>query len=80
MFNLLISYREDSWSDSPTEFERSRVAVEYTADEISERYKSLDESAIEELKGFPALLLLKTKRQSLELVASLRSDSARQQL
>lgn len=57
MFNLLISYSENSWSDSPTELDRSRVAVEYTADEISERYKSLDESAIEELKGFPALFV-----------------------
>lgn len=57
MFNLLISYSEDSWSKSPAEFERSRVAVEYTADEISERYKSLDETAIEELKRFPALFV-----------------------
>lgn len=57
MFNLLISYTEESWSESPTEFDKSRVAVEYTADEISERYKLLDEQAIEELKSFPSLFV-----------------------
>lgn len=57
MFNLLISYGEDSWAESPVGFDKSRVAVEYTTDEISERYKSLDETAIEELKGFPSLFV-----------------------
>lgn len=57
MFNLLISYSEDSWTSSPTEFDKSRVAVEYTADEISERYKSLNQEAIEELKGFPSIFV-----------------------
>lgn len=57
MFNLLISYAEDSWSESPTEFDKSRVAVEYTNDEISERYKMLNEQAIEELKSFPSLFV-----------------------
>jgi predicted nucleotide-binding protein len=57
LFNFLVSYGEESWVNSPTEFQRARVAVEYTADEISERYKFLDESAIEELKGFPSLFV-----------------------
>ncbi len=57
MFNFLVSYGEESWSNSPTEFQRARVAVEYTADEISERYKFLDEGAIEELKSFPSLFV-----------------------
>jgi predicted nucleotide-binding protein len=57
MFNLLISYGEDSWSKGPVEFERSRVVVEYTADEISERYKSLTAQAIEELKSFPSIFV-----------------------
>jgi hypothetical protein len=57
MFNLLISSNPESWSGDSFEFEKSRVAVEYTVDEISERYKSLDANAIEELKGFPALFV-----------------------
>lgn len=57
MFNLIISYGSESWTSSPTELARSRVAVEYTADEISERYKFLDERAIEELKSFPTLFV-----------------------
>lgn len=57
MFNLLIAYGEESWNSSPREFDRSRVAVEYTADEISERYKAFTPKAIEELKSFPALFV-----------------------
>jgi len=57
LFNLLIRYGEDSWQSSPVEFDRSRVAVEYTVDEISERYKSLNENALKELKSFPSLFV-----------------------
>lgn len=57
MFNLLIRYGHDSWDSSPVEFEKGRIAIEYTSEEISERYKSLDQSAIEELKIFPALFV-----------------------
>lgn len=44
--------------------DRSRVAVEYTADEISERYKFFDERAIEELKSFPTLFV--TENESVD--------------
>ncbi len=57
MLNLLISYNPESWSSSPYEFDKSRVAVEYTTDAISERYKALDENAIRELKSFPTLFV-----------------------
>lgn len=57
MFNLLISCGDESWNSFTYEYDRSRVAVEYTADEISERYKFLDENVIEELKSFPALFV-----------------------
>lgn len=62
MFNLLVSYSEDSWKSSPIEFEKSRVAVEYTADEISERYKALTPEAIEELKTFPSLFVTENEQ------------------
>lgn len=64
MFNLLISYAPDTWDSSPYECDRSRAVVEYTADEISERYKFFDEAAIEELKGFPTLFV--TENESTE--------------
>lgn len=57
MLNLLISHDAESWSTSPHEFDKSRVAVEYTTDEISERYKALDENAIRELQSFPTLFV-----------------------
>lgn len=62
MFNLLISSHPESWSDKTYQFERSRVAVEYTSDEISERYKSLDANAIEELKSFPTLFVTENEQ------------------
>lgn len=55
MFNLLISASPDSWESGTYEFERARAIVEYTDNEISERYKNFDAKAIEELKGFPCL-------------------------
>lgn len=57
MFNLFISYDPESWKSSSYNCERSRAVVEYTADEISERYKFFDENAIRELKSFPTLFV-----------------------
>lgn len=62
MFNLLISSNPESWSGESYELDKSRVAVEYTADEISERYRSLDANAIEELKGFPSLFVTENEQ------------------
>jgi len=61
LFNLLISGNSESWNSSPFELERSRAAVEYTADEISERYKFFDEKAIQELKSFPSLFVIENE-------------------
>lgn len=57
MFNLLISSNPDAWNSSSYECDRSRAVIEYTADEISERYKFFNEAAIEELKQFPTLFV-----------------------
>ncbi|MFS2137779.1 TIR domain-containing protein [Duganella sp. Dugasp56] len=61
MFNLLISSDPGEWHSSPAEFDRDRVAIEYTVDEISERYRSLDATAIEELKRFPTLFVIENE-------------------
>lgn len=63
MFNLLISAGPESWDSSPYEIERSRAVVEYTADEISERYKFFDEKAIRELKSFPSLFVIENEER-----------------
>jgi len=64
LFNLFISYDPESWDSSPYEWERSRAVVEYTADEISERYKFFTDNAIRELKSFPTLFV--TENESTE--------------
>ena len=63
MFNLLISANPESWDSSPYEIERGRAVVEYTADEISERYKFFDEKAIRELKSFPCLFVIENEQR-----------------
>lgn len=55
MFNLLVSSDPKILDLTPYQYDRSRVAIEYTVDEISERYKFLDDDAIKELMSFPAL-------------------------
>jgi predicted nucleotide-binding protein len=64
LFNLIIIYGSDSWDSTPQELDRSRVAVEYTANEISERYRTLTTEVIEELKSFPTLFV--TENESSE--------------
>ena len=79
MFNLFISSNPSSWESSPYEIERSRAVVEYTANEISERYKFFDENAINELKSFPALFITENEQTSSRIGyitnIRLRSDS-----
>lgn len=61
MFNLLISGNPESWDSSPYELERGRSVVEYTANEISERYRQFDEKSIRELKSFPCLFVIENE-------------------
>lgn len=61
MFNLLISSARDSWDNGEYELERSRFGVEYTANEISERYMSLTQHAIEELMSFPCIFSIENE-------------------
>jgi hypothetical protein len=63
LFNLFISGRPDSWDSSPYELERGRSVVEYTADEIRERYKAFDEKSIRELKSFPCLFVIENEER-----------------
>lgn len=63
MFNLLISGDPTSWDSSPYELERGRSVVEYTADEIRERYRNFDEKTIRELKSFPCLFVVENERR-----------------
>lgn len=62
MFNLLISSHPDSWDSSPYELEKGRSVVEYTADEIRERYASFDDKSIKELKSFPCIFVIENEQ------------------
>ncbi|AIW17172.1 TIR domain-containing protein [Vibrio tubiashii] len=62
MFNLLISSNPEAWEHGIYEYDRSRVAIEYTATEISERYKFLEQGVVEELKSFPTLFVTENEQ------------------
>lgn len=57
MLNLFIAAGEEVWNSSPFEFPKSRAVIEYTASEISERYRDFGDSALNELKSFPTLFV-----------------------
>jgi len=61
LFNLLITCGSESWDSNLYEFDKNRVAIEYTVDEISERYKSLNDNAIKELKSLPTLFVIENE-------------------
>ncbi|WP_320042048.1 nucleotide-binding protein [uncultured Desulfobacter sp.] len=63
MFNLLISWNPESWNSGLYEMERGRSVVEYTADEIQERYRNFDEKSIRELKSFPCLFVVENEER-----------------
>lgn len=55
MYNLLVSANLETWNGRPAEYDRSRVAREYTSDALEARYAGLEPAAINELISFPAL-------------------------
>jgi len=63
LFNLLIAANPESWDQNSYEMERSRAVVEFTANEISERYKFFDEKAIRELNSFPCLFVIENEKR-----------------
>ncbi|HFK3993011.1 TPA: TIR domain-containing protein [Citrobacter freundii] len=61
MFNLLITSDEEGWATGRYVMSRSRAIVEYTAPEIIERYKDLNQKNIDELKKFPCLFVVEAE-------------------
>jgi len=56
MYHLLVSYGEDSWASSPASMSKSRF-LEFTVNEISARYSTLDTQRLKELTEYPALFM-----------------------
>jgi len=67
MFNFIVAGLPESWDSSPYEMDKSRVAIEYTANEISERYKDLNEKAIKELISFPCLFVIENEQRDTKI-------------
>lgn len=56
LYNLFVSGQEGSWDGATYNFDRSRF-LEYTDDEISSRFETLNSSQIAALKALPCLFV-----------------------
>ncbi len=54
MYNLLVTAEENAWENTSYRFFRNRF-LEYTVDEVAERFQFLDEDIINVLKSYPCL-------------------------
>jgi hypothetical protein len=57
MFNLLVSYDENSWNKNPYKLPFDRY-LEHTIKEIRDSYLKLDNKTIEKLKSFPTIFVI----------------------
>ena len=61
MYNLLVAFNTTAWKEGVHEFSRERVAIEYTDNAISERYKDLAPGVIDELKEIPSVFAVENE-------------------
>ena len=65
MYNLLVSGNPEAWDGSPWDMEMGRVLHEneHTAVPLSQKYRSLNDAAVEALLSFPALFAYETSNK-----------------
>lgn len=82
MYNLLMVYREGTWTEDEFIVEHSRF-LEYTVPALEEKFKKLDEQAVQALKSLPTLFAYEDRgeaQDTMELSARVgRITSIRQQ-
>lgn len=66
MYHLLMTFEENAWDLPSHKFSRERFG-EYTSEALLERFGNLTESAIEELKSFPALFAYEGKKHDTQV-------------
>lgn len=77
MYSLIVTGLKGTWNGRPYKLELNRVVREYTDDAIAERYKTLNEALITELKSFPALFAYEQSVKADARVGFLRRISSR---
>ena len=55
MYNLLVSWDEDSWNGEPWQTDVGRALHEYTDEAITKKFGALDEAAVDALKQLPCI-------------------------
>jgi len=62
MYNLFVSSNPDAWNGDPWQTELGRCVNEYTDNDIVERFGSLNQEAIAELKRLPSIFAYESAR------------------
>lgn len=63
MYNLLVSFNEDSWEGDPETIPLGRCLREYTDKELQAKYASLADDQIDQLKRFPCIFAYEAKNE-----------------
>ena len=66
MYNLLVTARRGAWDQPFYEFDKSRF-LEYTAESVSEAFKSLTPSLIDLLKSYPCIFAYEGDDQDIRI-------------
>jgi len=62
MYNLLVSWNPESWTGEPWDVELGRCVREYTDDDLTEQFGSLNAAAVAELRKFPCIFAYEGNR------------------
>lgn len=78
MYNLLVSWSEDSWNGEPWQIKLDRCVREYTDKEIIQKFGELDASAVAYIKRLPCIFAYERPSKKNPLFGMLRDIIQRQ--
>lgn len=78
MLNLIITSYENHWTSSPAFFEKDRSLTEYILPELKEKYASLSDDAIEELKQIPCIFAYEKQLKQDAYIGKIKRIESRQ--
>lgn len=78
LLNLIITSYENHWTSSPAFFEKERSLTEYILPELKEKYASLSDDAIEELKQIPCIFAYEKQLKQDAYIGKIKRIESRQ--
>jgi hypothetical protein len=79
LYNFLVTSQGGQWNETPYEYPRGRSLREHTTANLTEKYGSLDDKAVQELMSFPALFAYETGNEEDARIGWITRIRSRQQ-